>query len=409
MSSHTFPLTETSTTDQAGSYTASGCWEQAYAEHGVDPEDLHITPLRQQQASPLGLSFYAPPQLQRQLQSSPYSPRHLLDAMLRELGQRSEDTGRRKVLCLYWHLPHDLLDDAEVTEFMYFVGRRYPLGDNPEVDYCVGFSGNDLQPGRLALFKGLGFNHLQLVWDGQQSGPQTDLPTVNGEALLTRASAYCQQFHFRHFSLRLEHPLPHLERTLRAMETAGMRLPERIVVTPDSSAGFERFSEQFRALRQLQYRVLGNDCFVRSASPLANAQAEHHLTLNTEGYNHLGVHDVVGLGPGNRSSLGHLRQLNPATLTDYLRLQPRLLFAPLPNARLKAFIDSLLCYHSADLKYLQDRYQLNLETILQRWREQEQTPGELFSINNSQIHLTECGILRLATLCKQALNPGTDS
>ncbi len=407
MSTHTYPLTETSTTGGACSYTASGCWEQAYAQHGVDPEELHITPLRQQQASPLGLSFYAPHQLRRQLLSSPYSPRHLLDTMLRELAQRSEDTGRRKVLCLYWHLPHALLDDAEVTEFMYFVGRRYPLGDNPEVDYCVSFCGHDLQPERLALFKGLGFNHLQLVWDGPQPAADTDLPGVSGEALLPRASAYCQQFHFRHFSLRLESPLPHLERTLQAMETAGMRLPERIIFTPDSSADFEHFSGQFHALRHLQYRVLGNDCFVRCGSPLANAQVEHHLTLNTEGYNHLGVHDVVGLGPGNRSSLGHLRQLNPAVLTDYLRLQPRMLFAPQPNARLKAFIDPLLCYHAADLKFLQDRYQLNLEAVLQRWRKLEKTPGELFSISSGQLHLTEAGILHLATLCEQTITSGT--
>ena len=401
MTPHTHPLQEASTASRG--YTASDCWELAFAEHAVDAGNLHITPLRQHDASPLGMSFYAPAQMIRQIHSGPYSARHLLDAMLRELAQRSEDTGRRKVLCLHWHLPQALLDDAEVTELIYFVGRRYPLGDNPEVDYCVSFSGAELKPERMALFKGLGFNHLQLVWDGQQPTAESSLPAVNGEALLTRASEYSRQFHYRHFSLRLEQPLPQLERTLQAMEATGLRLPDRITFTPGSSADFDRFIDQSRALRRLQYRVLGNDCFVRQGTALASAQTQHQLTLNIEGYNSLGVRDVVGLGPGNCSSLGHLRQLNPVTLADYLRLEPRFLFAPLPNARLKVLLDELLCYHQADLKYLRDRYRLNLTATIERWQALEEVPGQLFSISNNQLQVTETGIQRLAQMCEQAI------
>lgn len=344
--------------------------------------------------APLGLSLYTPANYEEMLRRSPYSSRHVVEGLLRELRLRATRVTQRVVPWLNWQLPHSLFDSADVTEIMYFLGRHLQLSDSADQYYCVTFNCDDLNTSRLALFKGLGFNNLVI---------NIDNPTQLRTTMLQDMLQLCGEFHFQSQGLKLTSPILELLGKLRECKSSGSGLPETIELQcfDQDSENSEKFKQLFRGIRNLGYRVLGNDCFVSANSNLAQAQLRKHLRLTSHGYNSQNVSDVLGLGPGNVSNWGSLRHRNPNRISDYLS-------APFDDQRtppfqycsVKPILDQLLCYHELDLKYFRDRYQQDLWPLIDRvWAPLQTDEMPLYHIQSDRLSLTSAGVLELSELC----------
>ncbi|MGH1373929.1 MAG: hypothetical protein ACRBBW_17955 [Cellvibrionaceae bacterium] len=379
---------------------ASHCWEKSILKNAIATTGrTEITPLKANGQTPLGLSLYTPEALIHQLTAGPFSSRHLIDGLLAELTTRAKDTGQRKTPWLYWKISHQLLDSAEVMELMYFIGKQFQLGDSNSSHYSVCFTPEQLDPQRAALFKGLGYNCLELELAASIAASEPQLTEQ-----LTLAGSLCQDYHYPHFALRMNEYNPSLTTAVNRLQQAQRRLPDSIHIASCQFPSPLDFQGMFYGLRDLGYRVLGNDCFVRPGTALANAQINNHLKLSSEGYNCQNVVDIVGLGPGNRSTLNHTHYQNPSLLPQYLAnpLGERFM-TPSPATRLKLVIDNLLCYHQLDFKYFEDRYDLPLEQIITRaWGPLANSPYA--HLNKKQLRLTAKGVLELTSLCQSLID-----
>lgn len=377
---------------------ASHCWETTVSDHIVaTPEDTDIQPLHINDRSPIGLSICAAADIGRELEDGPFGSRHLVDGLLNELKHRAENFGGRKAPWLRWSLPHSLLDSADIMELMYFIGKAFQLGDSDDCFYCVDFSSDELTPQRAALFKGLGYNALALTLDMNDD-------TESLQQSLTSAYALGRDYHFQSIGLNLLGCDSSLIDALKSEKIQNVRLPDIINLSRCRFVEHESFEDTFHGLRNLGYRVLGNDCFVTPGSPLAKAQMEHRVKLCAQGYNSQNVTDIIGLGPGNLSALNHIRYHNAQKLADYLA-QPRGMrfVAANPDARVKLVMDHLLCYHQLDIPYFEARYGMDLEKVLTTaWG--PLGSSNLFQWNKKQLHLTALGVSRLTPLCRQLIS-----
>ncbi len=379
---------------------ASHCWEANLVKNAIATTGrAEITPLKTNSKTPLGLSLSTPRTLITQLTAGPFSPRHLIDGLLAELVTRANDTGKRKAPWLHWKIPHNLLDSADVMELMYFIGQQFQLGDSNTCHYSVSFTPEELDTQRAALFKGLGFNCLEL--ELTTSATATEEPLTE---LLTIAGTLCQDYHYPHFAVRMNDCYATLPSALKELQRSQSRLPDSINISACKFSSPEIFQKLFYDLKALGYRVLGNDCFVRPGTALANAQINNHLRLSRQGYNCQNVVDIVGLGPGNHSTLNHTRYQNPTELHRYLtNPQGDRFMTSSPATQLKLVIDNLLCYHQLDLKYFEDRYDLKLEdAISSAWG--PLTQNSYAQLNKKQLRLTAKGVLELTSLCQSLIN-----
>tara|TARA_B100000446_G_scaffold159580_1_gene157986 strand:- start:270 stop:1391 length:1122 start_codon:yes stop_codon:yes gene_type:complete len=364
---------------------------------------LDVTPLRLSQKTPLGVSLFTHASMLEEMRSGPFGSRHLIEGLLSELELRAKTVGRRSTPWLRWQIPHDLLDSAEIMELMYSIGKRFELGAHRANHYCVCFTPNELTGSRVALFKGLGFNTLELVYNPCNSSSGASLVSLSSaqslQQQLVNARGIASDYQFSQLTIRLDHYPEGFTQALQQLVAENQPLPDVINTTSCEFQQQDNFGNLYQSLKYLGYRVLGNDCFVRPGSELAKAQASYHLKLTPHGYNCQNVADIVGLGPGNLSALNLLRYENSPSLTDYLS-QPEgeIRATQQQQIRLKLVLDNLLCYHQLDLKYFRSRYELDLQPIIeQAWSAYKN--GYLFVIRNHLVTLTPAGIRQLTPLC----------
>ncbi len=383
---------------------ASQCWESAVRNSTPHSDDhFDVTPLRLSQKTPLGVSLFSDNSMLEELKRGPFGNRHLIEGLLNELKLKAKAVGRRSTPWLRWQIPHDLLDSAEVMELMYSIGKCFELGVHPANHYCVSFSPNELTGSRAAFFKGLGFNTLELAFNPRNSSSGASLVSLSSaqslQKQLSNAREIATDYQFSQLMIRLDHCPEGFTQALGVLARNNQALPDTINIGYCEFQKPECFLRLFQSLKHLGYRVLGNDCFVRPGNELAKAQADYHLKLTPHGYNCQNVADIVGLGPGNHSTLNLLHYANSSSLTEYLsKPEGEKQAAQQRQLRLKLVLDDLLCYHQLDLKYFKSRYELDLlQCIESAWSDYKS--DELFAISDNLVTLTPAGIRQLTPLC----------
>ncbi len=383
---------------------ASQCWESALRKSNPRSDDhFDVTPLRLNQKTPLGVSLFSDNSMLEELKRGPFDSRHLIEGLLNELKLKAKTVGRRSTPWLRWQIPHDLLDSAEVMELMYSIGKCFELSAHAANHYRVSFTPNELTGSRAAFFKGLGFNALELAFNPRNSSSGASLVPLSSAQSLEKQLANAQQiatdYQFSQLMIRLDHYPEGFTQALRTLASNHQALPDTINIGYCEFQKPEYFIGLFESLKHLGYRVLGNDCFVRPGNELAKAQADYHLKLTPHGYNSQNVADIVGLGPGNHSTLNLLHYENSPSLTQYLsNPEGEKRAAQQQQIRLKLVLDDLLCYHQLDLKYFKSRYELDLQQCIESaWSDYKS--DDLFAISENLITLTPAGIRQLTPLC----------
>lgn len=390
-----------------GCCPASSCWEAMIQSSSVTAVPA-TAPAMLHNRSPLGLSLYAADDAPPPTQTSPPSPSgaYLLDGLLREINLRKAMFNERLIPWIKWQIPHHLLDSTDVTQLMYCIGRQFKLSDSRNSFYCVSFRSQEVNPERLALFRGLGFNAIEI------SIPPAE--TCHSDAL-----AYCaslaQDFQFLHFGIEWQTSSAELYSVLlnpvQLRGRAPGRPPECITFKPEdaeSASTSELLQTMYRGLTERGYRVLGNDVYIRPGSALADAQQCGRLSRNLQGYNCQQVMDVVGLGPGNTSTVGGMRMTSAAKLSHYLQDSFDHYRQESIAPGIREVIDQLLCYHQLNLIYFKEQHQLDLEYLFAQLVNPAgshyfHNDAKLYVLKNHTLALTATGVLRLSSLC-QALS-----
>jgi len=300
---------------------------------------------------------------------------------------------------LHWHIPLAQMDMAEITEVMYHLGRSYRLSDHKQAEYCVRLHNDTQKEDAAALFKGLGFNRLEVIEPSRS-------PTTVQELRDLRALA--DDYQYQQFQLTLEQPCLDLHTRLQRAFTSIDKMPDLVrfhsldTRRPTRLRATE-FNQLLQGMRTKGYRVLGNDCFVKAHHELACAQTQERLSQTWLGYNAVNVSSVLGLGPGNISQEGWSYDRNPSTLEHYLnsparRGSSKTVIESQPHVKL--ITDALLCYHRLDLKYLAGRYDLHPLALLYMHQHQLTQPLlNLFIINEQHCKLTLLGVTYLEEIC----------
>lgn len=378
--------------------SASLCWERSLKHSAISPRKIsNLCSFPVSGHAPLGISLQAPADFSKQIDTSPFSGRHLIDGILREIEQVAGIHQKRRVPWLNWSLPQNLLDSAEVTELMYHLGRRFQLGDVDNRHYNIVFRVDEVSESKAALFKGLGFNSLEVCVNAINPASSKQI---------IKAKELTQDFHFSLFGIHLSALQTESVTGLQQLFKAGCRPNSICLATlPRSKESGDDFKRVFTTLRDNGYRVLGNDCFIDSHHPLADAQNQHSVKLTSHGYNCQNVSDILGMGPGNYSSYGDSRHYNPNEIQDYLSYNfSERKIALFPSPSFKPIFDYLLCYHQLDLKYFQDRYGWDLQaTVESLWSPLEPEQNSFFSVCNDYLSLSPLGILHLSSLCDALL------
>jgi len=326
--------------------------------------------------------------------------RTLVDGYIRELQTRAPDYRHRQVAALHWHNPLAHMDEADITEVMYHLGRAYRLSDHQQADYSVRLHNDKQKEDVAALFKGLGFNRLEVV------EPSQSPTTAKG---LRNLRALADDYQYQQFQLTLEEPCPSLHTRLQQAFKSSDKMPDLIKfhsldARPPTRLRAAEFYQLLQGMRAQGYRILGNDCFVKAQHELAYAQNQHRLCQTWLGYNAINVSSVLGIGPGNISQEGRRYDRNPSALAHYLNTPARRhpskpAMGLKPHATL--IIDALLCYHRLDLKYLAERYDLHPLILLHTHQHHLTRPLlQLFDIDEQYCQLTLLGVTYLEEICR---------
>jgi len=300
---------------------------------------------------------------------------------------------------LHWHIPLAQMDKSEITEVMYHLGRSYRLSDHKQAEYCVRLHNDTQKEDVAALFKGLGFNRLEVI------EPSNTPTTTKG---LRDLRALADDYQYQQFQLTLEQPCLDLHTRLHRAFTSIDKMPDLVRfhsldTRHPTKLRASEFNQLLQGMRTKGYRVLGNDCFVKEHHELAYAQIQERLSQTWLGYNAANVSSVLGIGPGNISQEDWSYDRNPSTLEHYLnspvrRSPPKTALESNPHAKL--ITDALLCYHRLDLKHLADRYDLHPLALLYMHQHHLTQPLlNLFIINEQHCKLTRLGVTYLEEIC----------
>lgn len=312
-----------------------------------------------------------------------------------------------------------LCSNSEFTALMYVLGRNFNLSHGNSKSYTYESSPHRLTEHRLALLTGLGFNHVSIILSPDMDTFDSPLP-LDIEAKIRdygfprptvkifygdRNSRVAWQQLVNY--LLVAQPEKIVTQRLRDAPPSSSRLPPS-----EGNSEAEHESEQFlliyTALKENNYRIIGNDCFVRQNHPLIQAQTAGKLWRTINGYNASNVSDCLNLGPGAQSQLGAYYYGNHEDLTLYSRAlgQSRSPFwrgLALDDGGLacKQVVDELSCFHETRFSTPMHLYHIDLKPVFtcldSLYRHLDQYP--FWRIRDDVLTLTESGILYLRMIC----------
>jgi len=374
--------------------------------------------------SPLALCVNLPSKVNQ------VNSRALLDALITEMQHYSKDFGRRPITQLLLRHPFVHYQGAEITELMHQLASNFKLGnkDQTSVENCVELTPSEITAENLALLKGLGFNELMIGLPNQYG--------TKAKQQLHGCWQACLAYEFDSIAVRLPYGFEqqdlHGQRHLldfllevkpsriklsSAQETCQWNLEEQ--ASNDASASAQ-FAMIYSALRNAGYRVLANDMFILGRDILATAQNQNRLRRTTIGYNAGNASDALGLGPGSISQLDKHYRINVGNVGEYIE---RLEHGQLSIGQkrqldchgklCRVIVDQLLCYHRLDLSYIENRYDIAINSLAENLVQTLNCDArvELMHIHNGLLQINDDGIMRILFICDAfltALRPANE-
>ncbi|MBI3574417.1 MAG: oxygen-independent coproporphyrinogen III oxidase [Gammaproteobacteria bacterium] len=246
----------------------------------------------------------------------------------------------RRVDQLHWgggtptFLAHD-----EMRELMRVTRAHFSLHDDDQGEYGIEVDPREVEPGALALLRGLGFNRLSMGVQDFDPRVQKAVNRIQGEGETFTVLNDARALGFRSINMDLIYGLPHqtvesFARTLDKIVAAGpdrlsvfnyAHLPElfktqrRIdaAALPPPQAKLAILQHTIERLAAAGYVYIGMDHFAKPDDELAVAQRQGTLYRNFQGYSTHADCDLVGLGITAIGMVGTCYSQNLKTLDAY--------------------------------------------------------------------------------------------
>jgi len=313
-----------------------------------------------------------------------------LDRVGRELGLLSALTGRDTPLeQLHWGggTPTFLTQD-EMVALMRTIGAHFKLVDDETAEYSVEIDPRHAEDATLRTLRAIGFNRLSMGIQDFDPEVQKAINRTQSYALVDEVFRSARDLGFRSINADLIYGLPY-----QTKSSFGQTLEQLLSLDPDRISLFhyahlpQRFKHQRRittsalpegiiqqdmlldavtTLTQAGYVYIGMDHFARPTDELAQAQRDHVLSRNFQGYSTRGHLDVLGIGVSAVSRIGLSYSQNAWDLTEYEKYIDE---GVLPVRRgyelnqddevRRDIINSLLCHMECDIPSIEARYDLD--------------------------------------------------
>ncbi|MGI9286367.1 MAG: oxygen-independent coproporphyrinogen III oxidase [Pseudomonadales bacterium] len=271
-----------------------------------------------------------------------------LDHLTREIELQATLFGtKRPVTQLQWGGGMaSYLTPAEMTELMHRTASHFNLLDSPNREYTIEIDPLTADKEKLALLKGLGFNHIRVAIQDFDCALLPIIETMQDLCDMVRGYA----FDTLSFELVYGHPQQSIDafrQTLQQLVDLG---PDRIMLQ-DYTQAPARFPEPQAsernkfcgAERQMSLRIMacqtfvangyvliGMHHFVRPHDALCEVQKSGELRRNLQGYSACFANELLGVGVSALSNVGDFYTQNECLAADYYQ---RLSVQELPIVR----------------------------------------------------------------------------
>ncbi|WP_297387879.1 oxygen-independent coproporphyrinogen III oxidase [Acidiferrobacter sp.] len=283
------------------------------------------------------------------------------------------------------------LSHDEMRALMCAIAERFALRADDSGEYSIEIDPRHASDATLSLLRSIGFNRLSLGVQDFDPAVQRAINREQPFGLVRHVAQTARALGFRSLSVDLIYGLPRQTRdsfahTLdRLLEIAPDRvslfnyahLPERFkpqrrinaAEIPDGLTKIAILSGTAEALAAAGYVYIGLDHFAKADDELAQAQRDHTLARNFQGYSTRGHLDVLGVGASAVSRIGAIYSQNAwdlkeyETLVDQGTLPVRLGFELSADDELRReVINDLLCHMQCDVAAVEARHGLRFAT-----------------------------------------------
>ncbi|OGI38864.1 MAG: oxygen-independent coproporphyrinogen III oxidase [Candidatus Muproteobacteria bacterium RBG_16_64_10] len=292
----------------------------------------------------------------------------------------------RRVDQLHWgggtptFLSHD-----EMRELMRVTRAHFTLRDDDRGEYGIEVDPREVEPGALALLRGLGFNRLSMGVQDFDPRVQKAVNRIQGEGETFAVLAEARALGFRSINMDLIYGLPHqtVESFARTLDKVVAAVPDRLSVfnyahlpelfktqrqidaaaLPSPQAKLAILQHTIERLTAAGYVYIGMDHFARPDDELAVAQRNGTLYRNFQGYSTHADCDLVGLGITAIGMVGTSYSQNLKTLDAYQAALDAERLPILRGIELSAddllrrdVITGLICHFRLDLAAVEARH-----------------------------------------------------
>lgn len=322
------------------------------------------------------------------------------------------------------------LSGAELTELIYALASHFNLVNDDAREYSIEIDPRTVDRAMLALLKGLNFNRISFGVQDFNADVQRAINRIQPLAMVAELTESARAFGFDSINYDLIYGLP-----LQTPASFASTLREVIALRPDRIALYnyahlpERFSSQ-RALDRLArpsatdklalldlasdmlseagYLHIGMDHFVLPDDALAQAQQQHVLERNFQGYSTCHAQDLIGLGLSAIGSTTHGYAQNAKELDSYYQLLDADRLPIVKGLQLseddrvrKFVIMQIICNLQLDLTELQRRFHVNFSDYFATEQKtlQELRNDGVITLDADELTVTPYGRPLLRNIC----------
>jgi hypothetical protein len=218
------------------------------------------------------------------MEASNDDPYELTEGIIRELNIRAKQISHRCIPLIHWRLSPTRFDASATTQIMYYLGKLFSLRPR-ENSFCVYLSDSPDIATHMALFRGLGFDAIELE-------------NINNELRLLELTKMAHEYQFTRIGIN----------GILTNQSKASSIPHESIdyVIASSPPPLDRFSP------------ITNNLWVKSHGDLYKAFLNDRLTLTHQGINTFNISDSLGIGPGATSFNLQGNQKNTSSLDEYL-------------------------------------------------------------------------------------------
>jgi len=338
---------------------------------------------------------------------------------------------RRRVTQLHWGggTP-TFLSPAELTRLMHGLAKHFSLIDSPEREYSIELDPRAVDPGTIALLKGLGFNRVSMGVQDFDPAVQRAINRIQPYDMVETLVDAVRQMRFKSLSFDLIYGLP-----LQSPGTMEKTLAQVISLDPDriSCYSYAHLPDMFKSQRSIDrmqlptadakleilhtiidtlidagYLYVGMDHFVKPSDELAQALHDGTLQRNFQGYSTQLAPELLGIGVSSISSTRDLYCQNVKTVDEYYAMLEQDKLPVQRGLRLSAedrlrrdVIMQLICRMGIDTTETGERHGVDFQSHFARELAVLEDMGRegLVSIEGSRIHVTAAGRPLVRNIC----------